>query len=64
MHHAFLCISSLSLHIYNMKVPVISCFVEDGNTRQKLPISFPELLYSPLEFNSNLPTFDELSKME
>ena len=30
-----------------------SRFVEDGNTRQQLPFSFPERLwYSPLEFNS------------
>ena len=27
-------------------------FVEDGNTRQQLSFSFPELWYSPLEFNS------------
>ena len=31
---------------------LISCFVEDGNTRPKLSFSFPELWYSPLEFNS------------
>ena len=30
---------------------LISCFVEDGNTRQ-LSFSFPELLNSPLEINS------------
>ena len=28
-----------------------SRFVEDGNTRQQLSFSFPELWYSPLEFN-------------
>ena len=27
-------------------------FVKDGNTRQQLSFSFPELWYSPLEFNS------------
>ena len=31
---------------------VISRFVKDGNTRQQLSLSFPELWYSPLEFNS------------
>ena len=31
---------------------LISRFVEDGNTRQQLSFSFPELWYSPLEFNS------------
>ena len=31
---------------------LILCFVENGNPIQQLPISFPELWYSPLEFNS------------
>ena len=31
---------------------LISRFVEDRNTRQHLSFSFPELWYSPLEFNS------------
>ena len=31
---------------------VISRFVADGNTRQQLSFSFPELWCSPLEFNS------------
>jgi len=31
---------------------LISRFVEDMNTRQQLSLSFPELQYSPLEFNS------------
>ena len=31
---------------------LISRFVEDGNTTQQLFFSFPELSYSPLEFNS------------
>ena len=30
----------------------ISCCVEDVNTRQRLSFSFPEFLYSLLEFNS------------
>ena len=39
---------------------LILCFVENGNPIQQLPISFPELWYSPLEFNSKrIPTFDE-----
>ena len=42
---------------------LISHFVEDMNTRQQLSYSFPELWYSPLEFNSKTkwPTFDELN---
>ena len=31
---------------------LISHFVEDGNTTQQLSFSFPELSYSPLQFNS------------
>ena len=31
---------------------LISRFVEDGNTRQQLSFSFPQLWYSPVEFNS------------
>ena len=31
---------------------LISRFVKDRNTRQQLSFSFPELWYSPLEFNS------------
>ena len=31
---------------------LISRFVEDGNIRRLLSFSFPELWYSPLEFNS------------
>ena len=50
MRHAFLYISLPSLHDYNVKV-LKSRFVEDGNTRQQLSFSFPELWYSPLKFN-------------
>ena len=41
---------------------LISHFVENVNTRKQLSLSFPELQYSVLEFNSSkkLPTFDEL----
>ena len=62
VHHAFLYISIPSPHDHNVKVPKFT-FVEDGNTRQQLSFSFPELWHSPLEFNSrtNLPTFDELN---
>ena len=42
VHHAFLYISIPSLHDYNVKVPKFT-FVEDGNTRQQLSFSFPEL---------------------
>ena len=31
---------------------LISCFMEDVNTRQQFPFSSSELQYSPLEFNS------------
>ena len=36
--------------------------VEDGNTRQQLSFSFPELRYSGIELNSKkkLPIFDEM----
>ena len=34
MHHAFLYISLLSLHDYYVKLPIMSRFVEDVNTRQ------------------------------
>ena len=45
---------------------LISRFVEDGNKRQQHCFSFPELWYSPLEFNSKnrLPTFDELNEIK
>ena len=38
----FLYISLPSLHDYNEKVPKFT-FLEDMNTRQRLPFSFPEL---------------------
>ena len=61
VYHAFLYISLTSLHDHNVKFPNFT-FAEDGNKRQQLSFSFPELCCSPLEFNSkkNLPTFDEL----
>ena len=42
VHHAFLYISLPSLHDYNVKVPKFT-FAEDGNTKQRLSFSFPEL---------------------
>ena len=41
VHHAFLYISLPSLHDCNVKLP--KNFVEDGNKRQQLSFSFPEL---------------------
>lgn len=43
---------------------LISRFVEDGNIRQCYSSSFPELRYSPVEFNSRqiFPTFRELKR--
>ena len=46
--HAFLYISLLSLHDYDMKMPN---FVEDVSTGQRLYFSFLEPRYSLLEFN-------------
>ena len=50
MHHAFLYISRRHCTITTWKC-LISRFVEDVNTR-RLYFSFPELRYSPLDFNS------------
>ena len=41
MHQAFLYISLLSMHGYNVEVPIFSSFVEDLITRQRLSSSFP-----------------------
>ena len=45
---------------------LISRFVEDLNTRQRLSFPFSEFWYTLLEFNSrkNSPTFHELNEME
>ena len=49
----FLYISLPSLHDYDVKIPNFdSRFLEDVNTKQRLPFSFPEQWYSLLEFNS------------
>ena len=48
----FLYIPLPSLHDYDVKLPNFTFFVEDVNTRQRPSFSFPELKYSPLEFNS------------
>ena len=50
MHHALLYISLSLLHDHNVKKKN-SHFVEDGDTRQRLSFSFPELWDSPLEHN-------------
>ena len=52
MHHAFSYIFLASLHDSTWKC-LISRFVVDVNTRQRLSFSFPELWYSLLEFNSS-----------
>ena len=41
MHQAFLYISLLPMHGYNVEMPIFSSFVEDLNTRQRLSSSFP-----------------------
>ena len=48
---AFLYISLLSLHDYNVRVPNFT-FCRGCERRQGLSFSFPELWYSLLEFNS------------
>ena len=51
MQHAF-CTFLCRRHTTTTWNCLISRFVENGNTRQQLSFSFPELWYSPLEFNS------------
>ena len=51
MRDFFLHISQLLLDDNNVKMTNFT-FVEDGNTRQQLSLSFPELLFSPSEFDS------------
>ena len=50
VHHAFFCISLLSLHDYNVKVPNFT-FCRGRERRRRLSFSFPELWYSLLEFH-------------
>ena len=51
VHHAFCTFHCR--HCTTMKWKrLISRFVKDGNTRQRLSVSFPVLWHSPLEFNS------------
>ena len=53
VHHAFLYISLLSLHDYDVKMPDFTFYyIEDVNTQQQFPFSSPELQYRPLKFNS------------
>ena len=49
--HTFLYISLPSLHDYNVDL-LVSLFMEDLNTSQLFSVSFCELRYSPIEFNS------------
>ena len=64
--------STLFLNILNISLPLmlkflISRFVEDVNTRQRLSISFfsSTLIQSfRSQRKKNWPTFDELNKME
>ena len=51
MHHAFLYISLPSLPDYNVKVPEFT-FCRGREHKTTTFFSFPELWYSPLEFNS------------
>ena len=51
MHHAFFVFSLPSLHDYDVRC-IISRFVQDVITRQRLSFSFPEPRYCLLEFNS------------
>ena len=61
----FLHISLTSLHDYNVKVPKFT-FYRGREHKTTFFSAFPELWYSPLEFNSkkHLPTFDEVNEME
>ena len=51
VHHAFRTFLSRRCTTTTWKY-LISRSVENGNTRQQLPFSFPKLWYSSLEFNS------------
>ena len=50
VHHAFFCISLLSLHDYNVKVPNFT-FCRGRERRRRLSFSFPEFWYRLLEFH-------------
>ena len=55
VHHTFLYISLASLQDYDVKLPNFTSTTKTtifDNTRQPFSFSFPELQYSPLEFNS------------
>ena len=52
VHHAFLRISFLLLHDYNVKMPNFTFWRGRENTRQRLSYSFLELRCSLLEFKS------------
>ena len=54
------------LHDHNVKVPNFTFCRGRGHKTTTFFSSFPELWYSPLEFNykNNLPPFNELNEME
>ena len=54
------------LHDHNVKVPNFTFCRRRGHKTTTFFFSFPELWYSPLEFNfkNNLPPFNELNEME
>ena len=54
------------LHDHNVKVPSFTFCRRRGHKTTTFFFSFPELWYSPSEFNSknNLPPFNELNEME
>ena len=54
------------LHDHNVKVPNFTFCRGRGHKTTTFFFSFPELWYSPSEFNSknNLPPFNELNEME
>ena len=63
VHHAFLCISFLLLHDYNVKMPNFTFWRGRENTRQRLSYSFLELRRSLLEFKSrNLTNWTRWNK--
>ena len=49
VHHAFLCISLLSLYYYDLEMSIFTFFARGGRQHSTF-FSFPELRYSLLEF--------------
>ena len=66
VHHASLYISLLSLHDYCTTWKcLISSFLKDASTRQRLSFSIPELRCRSflIQLQRKMPTFDELHEM-